>query len=401
MLTDRELLANQDFQSYVLQNGPRLLGLDRILQTPTVIHDGGGNEEFWVAAINSPLRHEVDRQVHDRKIIPTNADVLADIASNHSQFHTWISHKGFPTIPTSIWRRGLVLKMGDYELPEEVPGIYVKKVSFKDGVQLSHRGQGVSMVKLEQLTQDALTPHLPSTTYELLQPFVVPPDQFMRDIRVYMIGGQPIVGIVRKAPEPLTTENRRGDVVPTIKQFPSAQDPEVVKEPLKEPLRSRVFERATQIASVLTISTSLRNRIYSPYSTWGFGSVDFLLDANGVPLANDFDLYPTIHDLADTKPLLARALAEYLRHLSTVGGIDREVVVIDPGQNMKEFIHQELTRQPLPLGFRIQERIIDQALKEMTRLEEKAQLKNEYGKIGRNKPCPCGSGLKFKKCHGH
>ena len=24
----------------------------------------------------------------------------------------------------------------------------------------------------------------------------------------------------------------------------------------------------------------------------------------------------------------------------------------------------------------------------------------EVGKVGRNDPCPCGSGLKYKKCHG-
>jgi len=30
-----------------------------------------------------------------------------------------------------------------------------------------------------------------------------------------------------------------------------------------------------------------------------------------------------------------------------------------------------------------------------------AKTKNEFGeKVGRNDPCPCGSGLKYKKCHG-
>lgn len=24
----------------------------------------------------------------------------------------------------------------------------------------------------------------------------------------------------------------------------------------------------------------------------------------------------------------------------------------------------------------------------------------KYGKVGRNDPCPCGSGLKYKRCHG-
>jgi preprotein translocase subunit SecA len=28
------------------------------------------------------------------------------------------------------------------------------------------------------------------------------------------------------------------------------------------------------------------------------------------------------------------------------------------------------------------------------------QVKREGAKIGRNDPCPCGSGKKFKKCHG-
>lgn len=33
--------------------------------------------------------------------------------------------------------------------------------------------------------------------------------------------------------------------------------------------------------------------------------------------------------------------------------------------------------------------------------EEEAQLKDALAKVGRNDPCPCGSGLKFKKCHGN
>jgi preprotein translocase subunit SecA len=28
------------------------------------------------------------------------------------------------------------------------------------------------------------------------------------------------------------------------------------------------------------------------------------------------------------------------------------------------------------------------------------QVKREGSKVGRNDPCPCGSGKKFKKCHG-
>jgi preprotein translocase subunit SecA len=28
------------------------------------------------------------------------------------------------------------------------------------------------------------------------------------------------------------------------------------------------------------------------------------------------------------------------------------------------------------------------------------QVKRDAAKVGRNDPCPCGSGKKFKKCHG-
>jgi preprotein translocase subunit SecA len=27
-------------------------------------------------------------------------------------------------------------------------------------------------------------------------------------------------------------------------------------------------------------------------------------------------------------------------------------------------------------------------------------VKSEWDKTGRNEPCPCGSGKKFKQCHG-
>jgi uncharacterized protein YecA (UPF0149 family) len=29
-----------------------------------------------------------------------------------------------------------------------------------------------------------------------------------------------------------------------------------------------------------------------------------------------------------------------------------------------------------------------------------SQVKRDAPKVGRNDPCPCGSGKKFKKCHG-
>ena len=33
--------------------------------------------------------------------------------------------------------------------------------------------------------------------------------------------------------------------------------------------------------------------------------------------------------------------------------------------------------------------------------KEKSEEKNEFKKVGRNEKCPCGSGKKFKHCHGN
>ena len=32
--------------------------------------------------------------------------------------------------------------------------------------------------------------------------------------------------------------------------------------------------------------------------------------------------------------------------------------------------------------------------------QKPAPVQREGRKVGRNKPCPCGSGKKYKKCHG-
>jgi len=31
---------------------------------------------------------------------------------------------------------------------------------------------------------------------------------------------------------------------------------------------------------------------------------------------------------------------------------------------------------------------------------DRPPVANPYASVGRNDPCPCGSGKKFKKCHG-
>lgn len=44
--------------------------------------------------------------------------------------------------------------------------------------------------------------------------------------------------------------------------------------------------------------------------------------------------------------------------------------------------------------------MIDTKIKEQSRLQRINEIRERFGDVGRNDPCPCGSGKKFKKCHG-
>ena len=51
------------------------------------------------------------------------------------------------------------------------------------------------------------------------------------------------------------------------------------------------------------------------------------------------------------------------------------------------------------LDDKVKERI-DKCIKEKEQEEKEALLRERFKGVGRNEPCPCGSGKKFKRCHG-
>jgi len=51
-------------------------------------------------------------------------------------------------------------------------------------------------------------------------------------------------------------------------------------------------------------------------------------------------------------------------------------------------------------GFQAQRRGMDQAIKGSGKGGTAAQIRRKEPKVGRNEPCPCGSGKKYKKCCG-
>ncbi|MCJ7804801.1 SEC-C domain-containing protein [Patescibacteria group bacterium] len=396
----KELLDNKDIQSAIIKNAEGYFDFEKVFKEPTVVFDKGV-QDFWTTTMNSPRREKYLRKIDSGDIIPINADLLNDFASVHSVFHAYLSReKSLPMIPTvsRLSENSEPFVVGNYDMPKEIPGLYIKKISYQDNQTFSHGGEGVSLIFLKDKRD--MKKHFPRNMYEFLQPFIVPPDEYVRDIRVYLVGGQPIAGLVRRALKPLLPENFDGKIIPTKEQYPSAQCPGP-KLTLEENLKDKVFIQAKKVADILDKTIRQRKRSFSPYSTFGFGSVDFLLDAEGTPLPVDFDLNPSVTDFEDIDKKLAQSMADFLKKCADVNNGQINIFLI--GHSTERFLSETLKnlRDKLPEERIIfKPTIIEKLTKDALEYHHRVLLKEEkkLPKPGRNQPCPCGSGRKYKKC---
>lgn len=325
-------------QELALKNADQKIGFGAMVSNPTVVIDLA-TSDFWPTLKSSLLKEEALSKIRDGSLIPINADALTDITQGHSFFHTFLqTDKDLIVLPTFInygKKKFLIfpsvakLDNNDYQVPV-VPNTYVKKQSFdQEGRSYSHGGVGITIVRAEE---NEVSQHFPTHIGELLQPFIMPPTEkngtaFVRDVRVFVVGGKSVVGIVRRAAKPLLLENIKGEVKPELEQIYSARlrGP---KEPLKEPLRSAAFAKAERIHQVLTEALGRFGRPFSSLSPAGFLSFDFLIDANYELLPVDCDVQPMVDTFQRTDKLVARALADFLVGLAEKTG-ERKQVVID------------------------------------------------------------------------
>jgi hypothetical protein len=394
-----ELLSDSQLQAFLIEKGQQLFPAEKLIREPTVVFDRGGLDEFWAGVMNSERKEELLNRVRSGHLVPITAEALSDLAQVHTAFHVYIAESGrnIPTIPTIVNVTGKPVAVGTYRLPREIPGVAVKKVSFaEDGKSMSHRGRGVSVVQLTKFGADS---HLPKTRWEFLQPFVVPPDRYVRDIRAYLVGGEPVAGSVRRAQQMLSQDNLDGKVLPAPEQYPSAHTPGS-NERLEGILREKVFHFAREIGQVLDAKMRSRVRPFSPLSTFGFGSIDFLLDANETPLPVDFDICPSVTTFDGVDKIVAQEIAKFLEQLSTKGGVERKIMVIGhEGDPFVESILATIKNSVSSDRVAFQTSVTDQIVDEKEKAEKQGPKDNRI-KIGRNEPCSCGSGQKYKYCHG-
>ena len=76
----------------------------------------------------------------------------------------------------------------------------------------------------------------------------------------------------------------------------------------------------------------------------------------------------------------------------------------DMFEGMNEDIREDTVRMVFTMRIRKGEEIkrkeVATPMSEGRSGEKQATVRNESKKVGRNDPCPCGSGLKYKKCCG-
>jgi hypothetical protein len=363
-------LDDPRFQQYLVKHGEKLMGMEKILSHPTVVFDLGFNE-FWATVMNGQRKEEVLGKVKIGEIIPVNGAGLTEISQYHSTLHIILADKNLPTVPTMISapeESGAPFYVLGDSIMGVIPGVVVKKVSHDGEKSLSHKGAGVNIVWAR--TVEELEKAMPRSAMEYSQLFILPQGDYVRDIRVYMVGGKAVSGLVRRAQKPLTEKNIRGEEIPRRDQIPVS--PISINEDLTGDLRDHTFKVAERVAEALVEDVIEGGEPYSPLSPFGYGTIDFLLDSNSNPLTVDFDTTPSVSPFRRIDKELALAMAKYLLQLSTAGGLERNVLLIGNLEHWFESaLVNELKKTLRPNQLIVQDNIVNLAFKEFEKVSKK------------------------------
>ncbi|MFO1281518.1 MAG: UPF0149 family protein [Burkholderiales bacterium] len=105
--------------------------------------------------------------------------------------------------------------------------------------------------------------------------------------------------------------------------------------------------------------------------------------------------FPDLLDLADDDEDLDDALAEIHRHVP----IDPDDTS-DAARESREWVEAIDAKRPLTDVDDAVAAVVDAVLDIADITRPREPIVREQPKVGRNDPCPCGSGRKFKQCHG-
>jgi hypothetical protein len=315
--------------------------VEKLLRLPegaVIIDLTGVANTVEAQASRSNFEDEILESIANGNIVTMNGFVLSTLAQNHALLHAVLGQDtGLPTIPTTYRSEsGRILVTQRHYAPATIKDSFMHKLS---GLVSSHAGKGVSVVDSEAMRRMQANMN-PST--EFFQPIIIPPQdqdgqRYIRDCRVYNIGGRPVVGIIRRAAEPLTKDIIRGRAKLTDMHFPTHANPGVIED-IPPQLWRRLTATAERISKNLLKAVQNSDQSYSPISPAGYYSTDFLLSADGTPLLTDFDLVPGVRPQVVSP--VAEALANYAVELARAG--DRERCIVLAGETSFPIVKQTL-----------------------------------------------------------
>ncbi len=105
--------------------------------------------------------------------------------------------------------------------------------------------------------------------------------------------------------------------------------------------------------------------------------------------------FPGLFDLADNDPGLDLALEEVFRHVPLDPDVDDDAM--RELRREREHLDRE---DPIEDVDDALDRLVDAVLDIAEITRPRTPVVRTQPKIGRNDPCPCGSGRKYKQCHG-
>jgi hypothetical protein len=176
---------------------------------------------------------------------------------------------------------------------------------------------------------------------------MLPPDGYLRDIRMFIVGDKVVPGFVRKAIDPITNEDLENAKIPSKTQYVASGHKEELT-PVEGELLQQATDQTAYFRESLVNGLKTTRPFLERQDVLGFASVDFLIDKEKKLIAIDFDVGPAIQELKLVGARLAQALAEHLISLSKKDGIQRKIYIFGDPDNKFMLQVQAILLQSMP-----------------------------------------------------
>jgi hypothetical protein len=309
--------------------------------------------EYGSTSLQEPFNYpeykeKVEKALASGKLQLVNIWAIENMAKNHGLLHANLEKYDYAPVAPSIilipkigeMTKDTIVKVGKFT---DCPLWTRKQIYNKEtGEFTTHNGRGVSFFYPKN-AKDIM----PTYPGEFYQQFMLPPDGYLRDIRMFIVGDKVVPGFVRKAIDPITNEDLENAKIPSKTQYVASGHKEELT-PVEGELLQQATDQTAYFRESLVNGLKTTRPFLERQDVLGFASVDFLIDKEKKLIAIDFDVGPAIQELKLVGARLAQALAEHLISLSKKDGIQRKIYIFGDPDNKFMLQVQAILLQSMP-----------------------------------------------------